>query len=109
MPAMVGLGGIAGIAGWLIWRQPDGGRAYRQALNLWGCQIGLSALWGPLFFGMRLFLPALGVAITVVASALLTVFAFANRSRPAASLMLPGALAAVYAAYLNAGFWWLNR
>jgi len=93
------------VAAWLVWRQPG----HRRALLFWGWQLLLNALWTPIFFALRLPGPALLELLALVMLASLTAAAFRPISRTAFLLMLPYIGWTCYAAYLNAGFWWLNR
>lgn len=96
---------LVGIAGWLVWRRT--GRA--APLRLWGWQLLLNALWAPAFLGLHN--PALGLCMVLALLALtaLTIRAFRPISRPATALMLPYVAWVCFLAYVNAGFWWLNR
>lgn len=104
-PVWMALYVLIGIAGWLVWRRVGA----TPALRLWGWQLLANALWNPAFFGLQ----RPGLALAVIAAMLvltaLTIRAFAGLSRPAAWLMLPYLAWTCFAAYLNAGFWWLNR
>jgi translocator protein len=95
---------LMGVAAWLVWRQCGASRPIR----LWGWQLLLNALWTPAFFGLHS--PGLGllVILALLVLLVLTTRAFVRISRPAAWMMLPYLAWAAYAAYLNAGFWWLN-
>ncbi len=95
------------VAAWLVWRHPDL-RGRRLGLTAWGWQLLLGAAWTPLFFGLHLLLPALCVGLGLVGASAVTVLLFRPLSLVAAMLLLPGLLWASFAAYLNAGFWWLN-
>lgn len=92
------------VAAWLIWQHPW----HRRALLLWGWQLLANALWMPIFFGLHQIGAALAEVAVLLMLAVLTTAEFARLSRPAAILMLPYLLWTCYAAYLNAGFWWLN-
>lgn len=92
------------VAAWLAWQQPW----HRRALLLWGWQLLANALWMPIFFGLHQIGAALAEVVVVLMLAVLTTAEFVRLSRPAAILMLPYLLWTCYAAYLNAGFWWLN-
>ena len=95
---------MMGIAAWLVWRR----RGASPALRLWGWQLAVNAAWTPFFFGLHN--PALALADIAVLLGLLvfTIRGFARVQRTAALLMLPTLIWTGYAAYLNAGFWWLN-
>jgi translocator protein len=97
---------LIALAGWLVWRQA-GWRS--QAMALWLTQLGLNALWTPLFFGLHW----LGLALLEMAVLWLVLLACMRafwRVHPAAGAMLLPYLAWIsFAWVLNAGFWWLNR
>lgn len=96
---------MIGVAGWLVWLRPG---AF-PALRLWGWQLAMNAAWSAAFFGMRS--PGLGLLVILMLLGLigLTMRAFHWRRRAASWLLLPYLAWTLYAAYLNAGFWWLNR
>jgi tryptophan-rich sensory protein len=99
----------AGIAGWLIWRQPDGRRQYHAAFTYWAWQLGFSAVWAPLLFGLQIFTPALAATILMTGAAALCAVNFRALNTPATLLMLPVCAWALFCTYLMAGFWWLNQ
>jgi benzodiazapine receptor len=69
-------------AGWRIWQAGSPERS--RALALWGVQLGLNALWSPLFFGARR--PALALADLAALDATAMRFAVvARRVEPAAA------------------------
>lgn len=96
--------GLLGVAAWLVWRR--GGDA--RPLRLWGWQVLVSALWAPAFFGLHA--PGLALATLPPLLALIaaTAIVFGRRVRLAGLLMLPYFGWMCYAAYLAAGFWWMN-
>jgi tryptophan-rich sensory protein len=93
------------VAGWLVWHAETN----RVALALWGAQLALNAAWSLLFFGLQrpgLALLEIGVLFAFI---LATATAF-FRVRPlAGALFAPYAAWVAFAAYLNAGIWYLNR
>jgi translocator protein len=95
---------LIGTAAWLVWRRPG----HRGPLLLWGWQLLVNAAWTPVFFGMHAIGVALAVILTLAMLICLTMIVFARSGRAAGLLMLPYLLWTCYAAYLNAGFWWLN-
>jgi benzodiazapine receptor len=103
-PVWTVLYAMIAVAAWLIWQKPW----HRRALLLWGWQLLANALWTPIFFSLHLIGVALLEVLVLVLLGGLTTVAFACLSRPAALLMLPYLAWTCYAAYLNAGFWWLN-
>jgi len=96
---------LLGLAGWLAWRRVGATRPIR----LWGWQIFANALWTPAFFGLHRIDLGLLVIVAMLALTVTTMRAFGRLSRPAALLMLPYLAWICFAAYLNAGFWCLNR
>ena len=102
-PVWTALYVMMGIAAWLIWR-----RGRREALQVWGWQLLVNAIWPPLFFAVR----SPGMALIVIAALLLlvtlTAYMFARIDTRAGVLMMPYVGWVAFATYLNAGFWWLN-
>jgi tryptophan-rich sensory protein len=103
-PVWTALYVMIGVAGWLVWRRCGAA----GPLRLWGWQLAANALWTPAFFGLHS--PALAMLVVVVMLVLLglTIRAFLGVHRAAAGLLLPYLAWSSFAAYLNAGFWWLN-
>ena len=95
---------MMGVAGWLVWR----GAGVVPALRLWGWQLAANALWTPAFFGLHQPPLAFGIILVLLGLVALTIWRFARLHRIAAGLMVPYFAWITYAAYLNAGFWWLN-
>jgi tryptophan-rich sensory protein len=95
---------LIGVAGWLVWRQIGAG----QPIRLWGWQLAVNAAWNPAFFGLHNIGLAMAVIVVMLAMTALTIRAFARVYPPAAWLMAPYLAWTCFAAYLNAGFWWLN-
>jgi translocator protein len=98
-----------GASAWLVWWKAPQGRRQSGALQLWGWQLLLNALWSPAFFGLHS--PVLGLAVIVPLLGLiaLTAVRFGRLVRPAGAMLLPYFAWCCFAAYLNLGFWWLNR
>jgi len=96
---------LIAIAGWLIWRRVG----WRSGLiTLWLIQMGLNALWTPLFFGLNLLglaLVEMGMLWIAIGACVMSFY----RVSPAASwLMMPYLAWVTFAFILNLGFWWLN-
>jgi tryptophan-rich sensory protein len=91
------------VAAWRIWL-----RVGFRRLGWWFVQLALNAAWTPAFFTMRS--PALGLFVIVPFwfAILATIRAFRPIDRFAAGLLVPYLAWVTYAAYLNAGFAWLN-
>jgi tryptophan-rich sensory protein len=94
---------LMGVAAWRVWL-----RAGWAALLPWFAQLAVNALWTPAFFGLQS--PKLGLAVILllVGTVAATLLAFRRHDRVAAALLVPYFVWVVYAAYLNAGFVWLN-
>ncbi|WP_116244935.1 TspO/MBR family protein [Nocardiopsis sp. FIRDI 009] len=105
-PVWTVLYGMIGVAAWLVWRRS--GRGARVALVWWCVQLGLNAMWTPLFFGLRQYgLAFLDICLLLVALAV-TVAAFWRLRRLSALLLVPYLLWAAYASALNLSIWWAN-
>jgi len=98
---------MLGVSAWRVWRRGSP-VAVRTTLRWWGWLLLFDALWPPTFFGLH----RPDVALVLIAPLLLLVAAalrgFRRIDRVAAALMFPYALWMCYAAYLVAGFVWLN-
>ncbi|MDX3375013.1 tryptophan-rich sensory protein [Streptomyces sp. ME02-6991-2A] len=105
-PVWTVLYGMIAVAGWLVTRRPGPGR--RPALVAWGVQLGLNALWTPLFFAAGQYgLAFLDIALLLAAVAA-TALLCARVDRRAALLLVPYLLWVGYAAALNLALWLTN-
>ncbi len=101
---------LMAVAAWLVWRRAGiARRRHYRALRLWGWQLLANALWTPAFFGLHQPGLALAVIVAMDALAAATLLAFRRVDGVAAGLMAPYLAWGAYAAWLNAGLWWLNR
>jgi translocator protein len=81
----------------------------RIPLVLFAAQLALNGAWSWLFFGLqRPGLALVGIAVLWLVIAA-TALGFWRRRPSAGALLLPYLLWVSFAAYLNAGVWWLNR
>lgn len=94
-----------GVGAWLAWQHPG----HRRALLLWGWMLAASAAWMLCLLTLQAPAAALAAAAALVMLAGLTLRAFARLRRAAGLLLLPTLAWTCYAAYVTAGFWWLNR
>jgi tryptophan-rich sensory protein len=96
------------LAAWLVWRR-GGFAAQRMPLVIFSIQLGLNALWSPLFFGLKN--PGLAFAeIVLLWFAILdTLVVFWRVQVAAALLLVPYLLWVTFAAGLNFTLWQLNR
>lgn len=97
------------VAAWRVWRSPDILVRQRRALIWWGWQLAVNALWSPIFFGLHRPFASLCVILVLDGLIAATIAVFRPIDRIAAWLMAPYLAWCVFATYLNAGFWWLNR
>lgn len=113
---------LMGIASWLVWRSSAGNKhaddgalipqqpsGVQSALQLYGIQLALNALWSILFFGARRIRWAFAELLVLWAMIGLTLVRF-YRIRPIAGwLLAPYLLWSTFAALLNATIWRMNR
>ncbi len=95
---------LIGLAAWLVWQRAG----HQRPLRIWGWQLLVNAVWPGVFFGLQTPGPAFFVLVALIFLIALTIRAFIRVRPLAAGLMAPYLLWCTYAAYLNAGFWWLN-
>lgn len=97
--------GIA-VAAWLVWRS---GKRSALPFVLWGAQLVLNATWSYLFFGLRRPGPALLEILVLLAVVVATTVSFYRLVPAAGRLFVLYAAWVTFAAYLNAGIWYLAR
>lgn len=95
------------LAAWVVWRR-RGFRGGAAAFGWFAVQLGLNALWSPLFFGLQNLRAALVDVVLLWAAIAATLIAFWKISRPAGILLLPYWLWVSFAAVLNFSIWRLN-
>lgn len=98
---------LMGLATFLVWR--DGtGEPRRAGLIAFGIQLGLNAIWTPIFFGLH----ATGVAFIVIVlnlAAIVMTGILYHRVRPLAGAMIvPLGAWVAFAATLNGAIWLMN-
>lgn len=97
---------LMGIAAYLVWMGSDPDR--KTALTLYAVQLGFNFFWTIIFFNLRSYGLALVWLIALWVLIFLTMKYFYRSSHAAGWLLLPYLLWVTFAAYLNAGVWWLN-
>jgi benzodiazapine receptor len=104
LPVWGGIYLMEACAAWLVWCQAGAS----SALQLWGWNIGATALRAAALFGLRS--PVIALALCVISGLLLAavVVAFGRIRSLAGWLMVPSLLWSGYLVYLNAGFVQLN-
>jgi tryptophan-rich sensory protein len=100
---------LMGVSGWLVWRTAGGLNAAGGALSFFTAQLMLNFAWSVLFFALHR--PGLAVfeALALDAAIAATVWAFWRHSRFAALLLVPYFAWSIFATYLTAAIWHLNR
>lgn len=100
---------MMGVSAWMVWREGTGRRDVRGAITLFGVQLGLNAIWTPIFFGLRAPGLALAVIVALWGMIVATTAAFFRLQPVAGALLLPYLLWTTFATALNGSIWWLNR
>ena len=97
---------LMGAAAYLVWR--ENGPERKTALTLYGVQLAFNFLWTIIFFNMAQYGFALIWLIILWGLILATLLRFWRENATAGKLMAPYLLWVTFAAYLNAGVWYLN-
>ncbi len=97
---------LMGVSAFLIYKQ---GKNASTALQLFGVQLVLNAVWTPIFFGWHRLDIALFVIVLMWAAIFATIRAFSKFSKTAAYLLVPYLFWVTFATYLNMSLWLLNR
>ena len=98
---------LMGIASYLVVVTESSERS-RNALTLYGVQLAFNFVWSILFFNMGAYLLALVWLAILWVLILCTLLAFRRIHLWAGRLIVPYLLWVSFAAYLNAGIWYLN-
>lgn len=93
----------------LVWHKGQPTPAKKSALIWFTIQMVFNVAWTPIFFGAYQLLLALMVIVLLIVAIVITIRHFAGAYSPATWLLAPYLVWVIYATYLNAGFWWLNR
>lgn len=100
---------LMGAASCLIWQSDALQPEKKGALTWYALQLAVNFVWPLLFFGAGEYGIALLWLLLLIILVLMTIAAFGDISRTAAWLLVPYLLWLLFAAYLNAGVWALNR
>lgn len=100
---------MMGIASVLVWKADAPQAEKKQALTWYVAQLAVNFVWPLLFFNAGLYGIALAWLILLLALVVETIIRFRAISPVAAGLMVPYLLWLLFAAYLNAAIWLLNR
>lgn len=96
-----------GTAAYLVSRSGDIDRGGALRLYVW--QLAVNVLWPLFYFRLEWRLFAFFWILLLIALVALTINAFCRHNRTAGWLMIPYLLWLLFAAYLNLGYWILNR
>jgi len=92
------------VSGWLVWQRVGA----RREIVAFVIQLGLNAIWTPIFFGAGQYgLALIDIALLWIAICA-TVALFGRVSKPAALLLLPYWAWVSFATALNTAIWYLN-
>lgn len=100
---------MMGLASYLVWRADVPQEQKRRALLLYGVQLAMNFIWPLLFFRAGMYAFALLWLLLLLLFVLVTMSVFSQIRPLAARLFIPYVLWLLFAAYLNAAIWFLNR
>jgi len=103
-PAWTMLYILIAVAGWRTFLADRTG----PAMKLWIGQMILNWTWTPVFFGLHLVWPALGIIVVLAAVILAFILGNWSRDRLSSVLFMPYLAWVSFAALLNASLAWLN-
>ena len=98
---------LMGIGAARIYLAPPS-KARSRGLNLFIAQLVVNFFWSPIFFNLQAFGPAFFWLLLLWGLVLWMILTFRKVDLPAANLQIPYLLWLTFAAYLNAGVWYLN-
>ena len=99
---------LMGISAARIYQSPPS-QSRSRGLNLWVMQLVVHFFWSPIFFNVQAYGFALLWLLLLWILVLLMILSFRKIDPLAAWLQLPYLLWLTFAAYLNAGVWYLNK
>ena len=99
---------MMGLASYLVWQSRGPRRAVRNALTVYGVQLGFNFMWTILFFNMGWYLFAFVWLIALWVLILATAVRFYRLSGTAGYLMVPYLIWVTFAGYLNFGIFLMN-
>lgn len=99
---------LMGIASYIVYTSSAPEADKKRALRVYALQLVLNFLWPVLFFGLRLFVPALILLAVLWVMIFITQLRFEEISTAAGRLLLPYLVWVAFAGYLNAGIALLN-
>ncbi len=99
---------LMGIAAYVVYRTGMKKPAVRDAIAIFGVQLGLNLLWSLLFFGLRSPLYGFICIVALWAAIAITIIRFYAISKNAGLLLVPYILWVSFASLLNLSIWMLN-
>jgi len=100
---------LMGISAFLIWESGAPKKVKNTAIIIFLVQLGLNALWSPIFFTLHMLLLALVEIIILWIAILITMIKFYRISKPASILLVPYFLWVSFASFLSFHIWLLNK
>lgn len=100
---------LMGYSAYLIQTSSADAEEKSDALMLYHYQLIVNFLWSIFFFNFGWYLFSLVWLLLLWVLIILMIRSFSQISKTAAYLNIPYLLWVTFAAYLNAGIWWLNR
>ena len=97
---------LMGVAAYLVW--VENGPERDRMLTLYAAQLVFNFFWTLIFFNGEKYALALVWLLILWALILATLLSFRKRNRTAGDLLVPYLVWVTFAAYLNAGVWYLN-
>lgn len=107
-PVWLTLYTLMGISAYLVWEKGMKRREVREALTLFGIQLGLNSLWSVIFFGLHQLFIGLIEILALLAVLAYTILRFYGISKNAAYLLIPYFLWGCIATALTYSVWLLN-
>jgi benzodiazapine receptor len=107
-PVWITLYTLMGIALFLVLERPRSPERAR-ALRVFFLQLGLNALWTPVFFGLEAPFAGFIVILLLCVATIWNIVVFYRVQRVAAYLLVPYLLWVSFASVLNGAIWILNR
>lgn len=100
---------MMGYASYQVWRSGAPRKRIDRALAWYGAQLAANFWWSPLFFRWEMYLAALFWLVLLLVLAVMAAIRFGKCQRKAGYLMILYLCWLLFAGYLNAGVWLLNR
>ncbi len=99
---------LMGLVLYRLWQLAPRGKARTEGLRWFFLQLGLNALWTPIFFGLHALWPAFVWILTLLVVLVLTLRCLSRFDRLSAWLLAPYLLWVAFATALTFAYAWLN-